>query len=311
MMQIIVRAAKKIARRLVKRPINRTILVYHRIAKSEFDPFNIAIEPTEFEQQLRRLRRKSVLPLREFVALHRKGRLPKDAVAITFDDGYACNALVAAPMLAALGLPATFFIVSDAITRQEEFWWDRLEAIVNAPGYNAAVLVVLARHQIETGPRSSVANYETKGEEYFYLWEQLRDVPAERRREALKDLRDELGVIHGVRPSHRTMSQGELLKLADNPLFEIGAHTVTHPALSKLSAHQQEQEVSVGKAILEQVIGKPVDSFAYPFGDVGDATPQIVSSAGFSCAVSAVPERITNGANLFTLPRRQAVHRYP
>ena len=96
----LIRAAKRVARRIIGRPIlGKSILVYHRVAEANFDPWNLAVIPEEFEQQLTRLRKTTVLPLLEFASLHTQNRLPRNAVAITFDDGYACNALVAAPML--------------------------------------------------------------------------------------------------------------------------------------------------------------------------------------------------------------------
>ena len=61
--------AKRIARRIIGQP-GRSILVYHRIANADFDPFNLAVTPDKFERQLTRLRRKTVLPLREFTTLH-------------------------------------------------------------------------------------------------------------------------------------------------------------------------------------------------------------------------------------------------
>jgi peptidoglycan/xylan/chitin deacetylase (PgdA/CDA1 family) len=84
---------------------------------AQFDPFNLVVTPEEFECQLIKLRTKTVLPLRVFARLHVEKKLPRHAVAITFDDGYACNALTAAPMLERFGYPATFFIMSDAIER--------------------------------------------------------------------------------------------------------------------------------------------------------------------------------------------------
>src|ERR1700732_3720210 len=120
----IVRIAKRLVKRFVGQPLyGRSILMYHRVAKTDFDPWNIAVSPDEFERHLTNLRNKAVLPLREFVELQRSKRLPRNAMAITFDDGYACNALVAAPILESFGYPATFFIVSDAIRRPGGFWW--------------------------------------------------------------------------------------------------------------------------------------------------------------------------------------------
>ena len=112
----LIRVAKHVVRRVIGRPIlGRSILLYHRVANADIDPWNLAVSPDEFERQLAGLRKKEVLPLRQFVRLHSQKKLPQNAVAITFDDGYACNALVAAPILESFGYPATFFVVSDAI----------------------------------------------------------------------------------------------------------------------------------------------------------------------------------------------------
>ena len=63
----LIRVAKGIARRIIGRPIlGRSILLYHRIAKADFDPWNIAVSPDEFDRQLAKLRSKTVLPLQEF-----------------------------------------------------------------------------------------------------------------------------------------------------------------------------------------------------------------------------------------------------
>ena len=106
----LIRIAKRLARRIIGRPIvGRSILVYHRVARADFDPWNLAVTPPEFERQLGKLRRKTVLPLTEFARLHVENRLPRNAVAITFDDGYACNALVAAPMLELVRFPGNVF----------------------------------------------------------------------------------------------------------------------------------------------------------------------------------------------------------
>ena len=63
------------------------------------------------------------------------------------------------------------------------------------------------------------------------------------------------------------MTASELRTLASNPLFEIGGHTATHPSLPTLSPAMQEQEIVSGSRFLEAIIGKPVRSFSYPFGD--------------------------------------------
>jgi peptidoglycan/xylan/chitin deacetylase (PgdA/CDA1 family) len=306
----IVRTAKRLVRRLVGRPIfGRSILLYHRIAKADFDPWNIAVTPNEFERQLFKLRSKTILPLQEFARLHRQKKLPRNAVAITFDDGYACNALVAAPMLKSFGYPATFFVVSDAIARSEEFWWDQLEAIFHAPEFEYDTAIRLLAGYSANGIGPTARQDPRPLAAFLALWDLLRGISTVQRRQYLNDLRQHLGLRNGMRPTHRPMTELELRALAANPLFEIGGHTATHPSLPTLTPSEQQQEIISGSSYLEAALGKPIRSFAYPFGEFGQVTRDIVMAAGFESAVSAVHRRVRSGDNQFELPRRQVVNR--
>ena len=201
-----IRVAKRIARHIIGRPIvGRSILDLSPVTKSILIPGILHVTPPEFERQLRRLRSKTVLPLREFARLHIENRLPRNAVAITFDDGYACNALVAAPMLASFGFPATFFVVSDVIARTEEFWWDELELIFNARGFDyQAATRLLPDHTKKPG--YAVLPDKRPLTPFFAMWALLRDLPAERRRKYFDQLRDLMDLENGIRPTHRPMT---------------------------------------------------------------------------------------------------------
>ena len=239
-----------------------------------------------------------------------KDKLPRNAVAITFDDGYACNALVAAPMLQSLNYPATFFVVSDAIERAEEFWWDQLEFVFRAPGFDYGtamhLLHVYSGEILERGVRresSSTANF-------LALWAMLRRLSAPQRRKYLDDLRGRMGMKAEMRQTHRPLTVAELRALAANPLFEIGGHTATHPSLPTLTEVDQEDEIVRGSRLLETMLGKPIRSFAYPFGDWLPITREIVSDAGFKCAVTGVHRRVKRTDNKYAMPRRQVVNWY-
>jgi peptidoglycan/xylan/chitin deacetylase (PgdA/CDA1 family) len=306
----LIRVAKRIARRIVGRPIlGKSILVYHRVAKQHFDPWNLAVTPEEFERQLVILRRKTVLPLREFVSLHTQNNLPRNAVAITFDDGYACNALVAAPMLDSYSYPATFFVVSDAIARPEEFWWDQLEFIFRAPGFDYEAATRLLANYTVNGLRAAVRRDRPPLAAFLQLWERLRIVSSQERRRYLDDLRAQVGLKKEMRPTHRPMTSAELRELAANPLFEIGGHTVTHPSLPALPRAEQEQEITLGSRFLEAMLAKPIHSISYPFGDWTEDTRDIVKSAGFECACATAHRTVRSHDSPFALPRRQVVNR--
>jgi peptidoglycan/xylan/chitin deacetylase (PgdA/CDA1 family) len=303
-----IKVARRIARRIVGRPIlGRSILIYHRIAKADFDPWNIAVSPDEFERQLGKLRSKTVLPLREFTRLHSRNNLPRNSVAITFDDGYACNALVAAPMLEAFGYPATFFVVSDVVVRSEEFWWDQLEAIFHAPAFDYSRAMQLQK----SGLANRLGNAGRDDEPFaafLCLWRLARGLSTNDRRQYLDDLRDQIGMEKNTRATHRPMTSAELRTLAANPLFEIGGHTATHPCLPMLSPAEQEQDIVLGSRSLQVMLGTPIRSFAYPFGEWAPATREIIMAAGFDCAVTAEHRRVRAGDNQFELPRRQVVN---
>jgi peptidoglycan/xylan/chitin deacetylase (PgdA/CDA1 family) len=71
--------------------------------------------------------------------------------------------------------------------------------------------------------------------------------------------------------------------------FAIGAHTVTHPIMSRLSSGQVRDEVYGSKAAIEKTLGAPVRAFAYPNGsaaDYNEAVTRVVREAGFTCAVT-------------------------
>jgi peptidoglycan/xylan/chitin deacetylase (PgdA/CDA1 family) len=305
-----VKSAKRIARYFIGRPIfGRSILVYHRIAKADFDPWNLAVSADEFERQLAGLRSKTVLPLREFVKLHQQKRLPRSAVAITFDDGYACNALVAAPALQSFGYPATFFVVSDAIARPEEFWWDRLEFIFRAPEFDYGTAMRLLPRYSPNQPGAAAPENGRPLVVFLRLWEHLRGLSTEQRRRYLADLHGHIGLKNEMRQTHRPMTAAELRALAANPLFEIGGHTATHPSLPKLDPVEQRQEIVSGARFLETTLGTPIRSFSYPFGDWERITCDIVIAAGFECALTAKHRRLRPGDNQFELPRKQVVNR--
>ena len=56
-------------------------------------------------------------------------------VAVTFDDGYLDNVVAALPILERHEIPATIFVIGNAVGRTREFWWDALERAILAPRY--------------------------------------------------------------------------------------------------------------------------------------------------------------------------------
>jgi peptidoglycan/xylan/chitin deacetylase (PgdA/CDA1 family) len=108
------------------------VVAFHRV-RPEVAPDALTISPAQFERLCRFFKRSfDVVPLDDIVnRMHRRRPIGR-ALAITFDDGYQDNYRYAAPILEALSLPATFFVVSGWIGTGTVPWWDRRDAVAHA-----------------------------------------------------------------------------------------------------------------------------------------------------------------------------------
>jgi peptidoglycan/xylan/chitin deacetylase (PgdA/CDA1 family) len=89
--------------------------------------------------------------------------------------------------------------------------------------------------------------------------------------------------------AREALSWDDLSKLAQDPLVTIGAHTVTHPVLSKLTQEEARTEMRIGRKLIEEQINRPVDHFCYPFGsrdEVGLREFQLARELGFKTATT-------------------------
>jgi peptidoglycan/xylan/chitin deacetylase (PgdA/CDA1 family) len=135
------------------------------------------------------------------------------------------------------------------------------------------------------------------------LWRLLRSLEPEPRWELLMRLCTWAGIEIEAESVHRPLAAEEVRRLAEPGFIDIGAHTVTHPALSLLDEADQRSEIEGSRAACEELIGEPIHTFAYPFGDFDDATAVRVRDAGFACACTTVPGRVSMRSDPMLLPR--------
>src|SRR3712207_2771196 len=87
------------------------VLLYHRVERLHSDPVALAIRPERFEEHLEVVRRTAEpMPLGELMRRRGEGTMPRRAVAVTIDDGYADVLERAVPLLERHGVPATLFV---------------------------------------------------------------------------------------------------------------------------------------------------------------------------------------------------------
>lgn len=261
------------------------VLVYHRIAEAESDPFRICVAPSRFAEHLDILRTlATTLPLS---TLSQAGPLPPRSVALTFDDGYEDNLSVALPVLKQFEVPATVFAVTANLG--SEFWWDRLSRLPPAP------LEEYARRFL---PSSAGGRDPRK-----LVHAHLRTLEEPARNEALRQLA--VSVPAGA-PTGRSLTEAELKELSASPLIEVGAHTHTHTDLGALNVDQQRREIEVNRDRLEAITGQRPSSFAYPFGrfaNFTEETVRVVRELGFQSACTAEPGVVSRWTDRLELPR--------
>lgn len=89
--------------------------------------------------------------------------------------------------------------------------------------------------------------------------------------------------------------------------MDVGAHTVTHPILRRLDDRAADAEIVRSKAELEEILGEPVQVFAYPNGvpgvDYGAEHVAMVRNCGFTAAVSTAWGAASMRSDRFQLPR--------
>jgi peptidoglycan/xylan/chitin deacetylase (PgdA/CDA1 family) len=282
------------------------ILLYHRIAEEAFDPWALAVSPEHFSEQMRWVgQNRSVLPITEFARRHREGSLAPDAMAITFDDGYACNAHVAAPILQRFGLPATIFLPAEIIETGRQFWWDELQDIVID---NPASTLKLDGRTVVIGPKDEAdaewqpgASPRTERQRAFLtIWAQLRTRTTDGLDCALKELRGDREK-DSDQSLKRPMTVKEI-RSVETPV-EFGSHALTHRSLPALNPADRAREISESLDRCELLSGYRPRSFAYPFGDADADSIRLVEEIGFECACITGERSISPGSDMYALPR--------
>lgn len=256
------------------------VLKYHRV-NDDGDPFFPALAPTLFERQMALIARTYlVLPVEELVERMTRGSLPRRALAITFDDGYRDNLTHAAPILARYGLPATIFITSGFVGGGEVPWFDRVALTFKA-----------TRASEYLTPWGTTVTLNTPGERLVAvdrMLAYLKNLPDDERRRAVDRLQTGLGDGEQDRLKGWMLSWDDVHALAGLG-FSVGAHTVSHPILSRVSRERARAEIEGSRSKIAAASGRTPRAFAYPNGgadDYSEMVSALVREAGFTCAVT-------------------------
>lgn len=274
-----------------------SIFIFHRVLDRP-DPMRPS-EPDaqRFERIVAFITRNfQVLALADAVDTLARGRLPAAAACITFDDGYADNLTVAAPILRRHGASATVFVATAFIDGGRTWNDSIIEAVRAAPqgelnwrdfGLGCAAI---------TDDASRLALIAKMLAQLKYL------AIAER-----AGIASEIARRAGLGPSSDLMlSRRQLLDWRDLG-FDVGGHTVNHPILARLNDVEASAEIGDGRAQLTEWLGVAPRVFAYPNGmpgrDYGERDVALVKRAGYGSAVSTARGVSTQRCDRYQLPR--------
>ena len=153
----------------------------------------------------------------------------------------------------------------------------------------------LGKHVIDMLPQRRKALYS--------LIDTLKYLPFEVRKQKVDQL---CSLIPVSLPDNLMMTSEQVLKL-QHAGMGIGAHTVNHPILARLTNEAVYSEIATCKETLEQMINAPVRLFAYPNGkpnqDYLSDHIEIIKSLGFDAACTTARGAAKNGSDLYQLPR--------
>ena len=258
------------------------ILLYHRVTP-EPDPYLPPMPLATFRSQMEHLATHfRVYRLDDAIAKLMWGGLADNAVAITFDDGYRDNFEHAWPVLSRFGLPATIFLATGAIGTGELLWHDRV----------FRAFAATSRRELRAfGPEGDdwpMATPERRLHSRSRFVAYLRTLDNADRARWVAELESRLDIAPDPRDRALMLTWDEARRMAAEGAH-FGAHTVTHPILSRLSREEARREIVDSKAEIERELGVSIDCFAYPTGrpvDYDEAIKQMLREAGFRTAVT-------------------------
>lgn len=230
--------------------------------------------------------------------------LPERALAVTVDDGYRDFLEIAWPLFARYEIPTMVYVVSGFAAGECWLWWDLLTEHLLQSAARRIRLPELAG-QPAWEPAGAPPERRQAAERLAYA---LMKVSDNVRRAYI----DALPAATGVQlpatppPAYAAMNWQEIRHLAQTGAH-FGAHTRTHPILSRLdSSAEQQNEMMASRDALASALGLPVRHFCYPVGgpeEFNDASVVAARNAGFATATTTIRGLNHQSADPFRLNR--------
>lgn len=270
-----------------------------------FDPnAHLEITPEFLEAAIEHLREEGYqfVALADLPARLAIARAGERFAAFTLDDGYRNNAVHAQPVFTRHKVPFTVFVTPGFYCKTHGIWWETLTELLRAAPH--------LEFDFGTGPVTMPLATPFQKQAAFNRM--ARFVQMETDEATAIEKLDAAAKAHGIDPMMITerlvMREPELKSLVLNPLASIGAHTISHRSLARLSDEEARREMTESADRIAAIIGHRPETFAYPYGNSAAVSPRehrLAKELGFRLAVTTDPGTLS--ARSFdaptTLPR--------
>jgi peptidoglycan/xylan/chitin deacetylase (PgdA/CDA1 family) len=267
------------------------IFTLHRVLPddpADFSPNSILqVRPDFLEFAIQRIRQLGfeIVDLGEGVRRIESEFPEKRFAVFTFDDAYRDNLKYALPILRRQQCPFTLYVPTALVDGVGEVWWQALEDII---AQQSAIAVT------ESGENEYVptATLSEKRAAYDQVYAKMRAMPEPARVALIRDLAAKYDFDLEAHTRALIMDWTELRTFANEQLCTIGAHTVHHYELAKLSPDQARSEIEMSVKVIEAQFGKRPIHLSYPIGGTSSASLReyhLAKDLGLRSAVTTIP----------------------
>ena len=273
-----------------------SVLMFHRVCPESSRPrirgnAGLEVTPEYLENTIKFLRKNNY----EIVSLSRVAKILNDNykkkkfAVLTFDDGYIDNYVHAYPIFKKHRVPFSIYVTTNFPDGNAILWWYILEDLI------------LKEARIE---------FQLNGLEYQYscasLWQKewayqqihglILNGPSNDLNQRIRQVFKNYDIDFLKKTSELALTWEQIREMSADPLVEIGAHTINHHALSKLTDSDVQKEIEGSRDKIESEINQKVEHFSYPFGtrnEAGQREFKIAKKCGFKTSTT------TSIANIF------------
>ena len=230
--------------------------------------------------------------------------IPRRAVAITFDDGYADNYEIALPVLRRLGLRAAFYVAVDSIGNGHLPWFCRLR-------YAFAKTKSDSWRDPETGTRFVLKRPGIQSFGFEVAFARCATRNGKEQERFLQDIEKDLAIEY-PRQNKSLMMTWHQVRTLHQEGHIVGSHSLSHPNLAHVSEGATYLELSESKERLERELGAPVVHFSYPnpalVPNFSAATIAASRRTGYRTGVTSVDGPVYAGDDVLSLRRIWVPH---